>query len=107
MDPADLFFWRRRYCDRGRKSRGFRPDACCDAPSSGKGRRAARAALPPRDGAALHGEVWTTLRAPLIARQNEPIGKILLRHKVLLALWALWPLLAWAPGPPVVLLTIN
>jgi membrane-bound serine protease (ClpP class) len=27
--------------------------------------------------------------------------------KVLLALWALSPALAWAPGPPVVLLTIN
>jgi membrane-bound serine protease (ClpP class) len=27
--------------------------------------------------------------------------------KVLLALWALSPVLAWAPGPPVVLLTIN
>src|SRR5882672_2094137 len=27
--------------------------------------------------------------------------------KVLLALCALWPALAWAPGPPVVLLTIN
>jgi membrane-bound serine protease (ClpP class) len=28
-------------------------------------------------------------------------------HKVLLALWALSPVLAWAPGPSVVLLTIN
>jgi membrane-bound serine protease (ClpP class) len=28
-------------------------------------------------------------------------------HKVLLALWALSPVLAWAPAPPVVLLTIN
>ena len=28
-------------------------------------------------------------------------------HKVLLVLWALSPALAWAPGPPVVLLTIN
>ncbi|HYS51401.1 MAG TPA: nodulation protein NfeD, partial [Burkholderiales bacterium] len=27
--------------------------------------------------------------------------------KALLALWALSPVLAWAPGPPVVLLTIN
>src|SRR3989449_2730397 len=27
--------------------------------------------------------------------------------KVLLAVWALSPALAWAPGPPVVLLTIN
>src|SRR5258706_327715 len=27
--------------------------------------------------------------------------------KVLLALCALWPALAWAPGPPVALLTIN
>jgi membrane-bound serine protease (ClpP class) len=44
---------------------------------------------------------------PLIVRQNEPIGKILRWHKVLLALWALSPALAWAPGSPVVLLTIN
>jgi membrane-bound serine protease (ClpP class) len=32
---------------------------------------------------------------------------MLRRLKVLLALWALSPVLAWAPGPPVVLLTIN
>ena len=27
--------------------------------------------------------------------------------KALLALWTLSPVLAWAPGPPVVLLTVN
>ena len=43
----------------------------------------------------------------LIARQNGLYGKILRWHKVLLGLWALSPVLAWAPGPPVVLLTIN
>src|SRR6266581_4791923 len=108
MDPADLFFWRRRYCDRGRKSRGFRPDACCDAPSSGKGRRAARAALPPRDGATPHGGVWATLRAPLIARLNELWDKILRWRKGLLLLWGLGSALAQAAaGEPVVLLTIN
>src|SRR6267378_2883171 len=51
--------------------------------------------------------VWATLRVPLIVRQNEPIRKMLRWLKALLALWALSPVLAWAPGPPVVLLTIN
>jgi membrane-bound serine protease (ClpP class) len=39
-------------------------------------------------------------------RQNEPIRKMLRWLKALLALWALSPVLAWAPDP-VVLLTIN
>src|SRR5438034_1514591 len=34
-------------------------------------------------------------------------GRILRWGKALLAMWALSPALAWAPGPPVVLLTIN
>src|SRR5712691_3758846 len=51
--------------------------------------------------------VWATLRVPLIVRQNEPIRKMLRWLKALLALWALSPVLAWAPGPPVVLLTVN
>src|SRR5258706_309912 len=51
--------------------------------------------------------VWATLGVPLIVRQNEPIRKMLRWLKALLALWAISPVLAWAPGPPVVLLTIN
>src|SRR5258705_2929061 len=51
--------------------------------------------------------VWATLRVPLIVRQNEPIRKMLRWLKALIALWALSPVLAWAPGPPVVLLTVN
>src|SRR6266446_7692985 len=51
--------------------------------------------------------VWATLGVPLIVRQNEPIRKMLRWLKALLALWALSPVLAWAPGPPVVLLTVN
>src|SRR5712664_356565 len=48
-----------------------------------------------------------TLGALLIARLYGLWGRILRWDKALLALWALSPVLAWAPGPPVVLLTIN